>query len=163
MSSDPDGRIVIAYDGSAAARQAVIETAHLLNSHRTLVATVWEEGVAFVGESFALGGLVPAIDPTTILDLEHDFERQAERVAHHGSQLAQSLGLDAKPIAVAADGSVADSILAVARDHQAVAIVVGSHGSGGLLARLEGSASQGVVKHAYCPVLVVHEPVSPDG
>ena len=39
----------------------------------------------------------------------------------------------------------------------AAAIVVGSRGLGGIRARLEGSTSKGLLKHASCPVLVVHE------
>jgi nucleotide-binding universal stress UspA family protein len=45
----------------------------------------------------------------------------------------------------------------VASERRAAAIVVGSRGLSGLRARLEGSASNGVLKHASCPVIVVHE------
>jgi len=54
-------------------------------------------------------------------------------------------------------GDIAATILDVAREHHAAAIVVGSRGLNGLRPRLEGSTSKGVLKHASCPVLIVHE------
>ena len=41
MGVPSDGRVLIAYDGFPAARQAVIAAAYLLSSCRTLVVTVW--------------------------------------------------------------------------------------------------------------------------
>jgi nucleotide-binding universal stress UspA family protein len=55
------------------------------------------------------------------------------------------------------DGDIPRTILHVARECQAAAIVVGSRGLSGLRARLEGSMSKGLLKHAACPVIVVHE------
>jgi nucleotide-binding universal stress UspA family protein len=45
----------------------------------------------------------------------------------------------------------------MARQRGVAAIVIGSRGLTGLRARVEGSVSSGVVKHAACPVLVVHD------
>jgi hypothetical protein len=38
--------VVIAYDGSPAALQAIVEAAKILGSCHILMATVWEEGLA---------------------------------------------------------------------------------------------------------------------
>jgi nucleotide-binding universal stress UspA family protein len=43
----PDGPILIAFDGSAAARQAVTDTAWLVQRCRALVLTVWEAALAY--------------------------------------------------------------------------------------------------------------------
>jgi nucleotide-binding universal stress UspA family protein len=58
---------------------------------------------------------------------------------------------------VSDDGDVAHTLVNLAHEHQAAAIVVGSRGLSGIRARLEGSTSKGVLKRAPCPVLVVHE------
>jgi nucleotide-binding universal stress UspA family protein len=54
-------------------------------------------------------------------------------------------------------GDVARTIVEVAREHKAATIVVGSRGLSGVRARFEGSTSKAVVKHAPCPVVVVHD------
>jgi nucleotide-binding universal stress UspA family protein len=157
--STPDGPILIAFDGSAAARQAVTDTAWIARPHRALVLTVWDGALAYavVAPPFDVT-MSPAVDPATVLDMDDELGRHAERVAREGAELARSLGLDAKGLAVPSGGDVATTILDVAREHDAAAIVVGSRGHNGLRARLEGSTSKGVLKRAPCPVLIVHEP-----
>ncbi|MCU1426635.1 MAG: universal stress protein UspA-like protein [Actinomycetia bacterium] len=54
-------------------------------------------------------------------------------------------------------GDVATTICRVAEELPADAIVMGSHGRTGLKRMLLGSVSEHVVRHAPCPVLVVHE------
>jgi nucleotide-binding universal stress UspA family protein len=54
-------------------------------------------------------------------------------------------------------GDVATTICRVAEDIPADVIIVGSHGRTGLKRMLLGSVSEHVVRHAPCPVLVVHE------
>ncbi|MGH2883624.1 MAG: universal stress protein [Solirubrobacteraceae bacterium] len=49
-------------------------------------------------------------------------------------------------------------MLHVAEENHAGAIVVGSRGLSGVRARLEGSTTKSLLKHASSPVLVVHEP-----
>jgi nucleotide-binding universal stress UspA family protein len=97
------------------------------------------------------------MDPATMMTVDDELGRHAERVAGEGAELARSLGLDAQPMTVTDAGHIADTILDVAREHDAVAIVVGSRGLSGLRARLEGSTSKALLKHATCPVLIVHE------
>jgi nucleotide-binding universal stress UspA family protein len=157
------GPIVLAFDGSAAARRAVLDAAKLLVPRRTLVLTVWEPGLAY---STVAGSpdvsMGPAIEPSTALELDRELQSRAERVALEGAELARSLGLEAEPLAVADAGDVAHTILAIASEQQATAIVVGSRGLSGLRARLEGSTSKGVLKRASCPVIVVHDPGKDD-
>jgi nucleotide-binding universal stress UspA family protein len=54
-------------------------------------------------------------------------------------------------------GDVATTICRVAEELPADVIIVGSHGRSGLKRMLLGSVSEHVVRHAPCPVLVVHE------
>jgi nucleotide-binding universal stress UspA family protein len=154
-----DGPIVIAFDGSPASRQAVTDAARLLGSRPALVVTVWESGLAYAMPGMGSEGLLPTpmVDPGLALDIDHDVHSQAEQVASEGAALAQSLGLDAKPLAVPDERNVPETILRVAQDNHADAIVVGSRGLSGLRARLEGSTTTALLKHASCPVIVVHE------
>jgi nucleotide-binding universal stress UspA family protein len=153
-----DGPTLIAFDGSAAARQAVATTAALLKPRATLVLTVWEAALAHTAVAPAPDvSMPPAVDPSAVLAADEAFRDRAERVANEGADLARSLGLDAEPLAMADVRDIARTIADVAREHRAAAIVVGSRGLSGLRARFEGSTSKDVVKHAPCPVVVVHD------
>jgi nucleotide-binding universal stress UspA family protein len=154
-----DRPVLIAYDGSDAARQAVADAADILRARPALVVTVWEAGLAYATPAMPPDGMTmsPMIDPSVAISVDRDVHSQAETVARDGAALASSHGLDAQPLAVPDEGSVPETILNVARSHNAAAIVVGSRGLSGLRARLEGSTSKGLLRHAHCPVIVVHE------
>ena len=158
--SSPTPTVVIAFDGSDAARHAIAGAAKVIGSCHTVVVTVWEEGLAYAGPVMPAEGMMttPMIDPSVALEVDRSVHARADRVAHEGTGLAQSLGLDAEPLAVPDDGTIAGTIMTVARQQEAVAIVVGSRGLSGIRARLEGSTSKALLKHSPCPVLVVHEP-----
>jgi nucleotide-binding universal stress UspA family protein len=151
--------VVIAFDGSPAARRAVEETARVFRSSRVLVVTVWEEGLAYVASTTPTEGMMmsPMVEPSVALEVDRGVHENAERVSQEGAALAKSLGLEAQPLAVPDERDVARTILQVAEKHEAAAIVVGSRGLSGLRARLEGSTSKALLKHAPCPVVVVHE------
>jgi nucleotide-binding universal stress UspA family protein len=155
-----DDQLLIAYDGSDAARRAVRETGKLFGSRRVLVVTVWEPGLAYDAAALPTSGLdmppIP-IDVQEAQEVEHELHDRAHHTAEDGAELARSVGLEAEPLAVADEVHVADTIVELARKRGAAAIVVGSRGLKGLRARLEGSTSNAVLKHASCPVLVVHD------
>jgi nucleotide-binding universal stress UspA family protein len=151
--------ILIAYDGSDTARRAVHEAAELFGSRRALVVTVWERGLAYEVGAMAADstGQGPApVDTAAAQEVDDASQAHAHRLAEDGAQLAKSLGLQAEPLAIADEGNVADAIVELARKRDVAAIVVGSRGLTGLRARLEGSTSSGVAKHASCPVVLVH-------
>jgi nucleotide-binding universal stress UspA family protein len=154
-----DAPVLIAYDGSNTARRAVREAATLLGSRQVLVVTVWEPALAYE-TSMPTAGLEMApvpVDVEEAREVEEALHDRARRTAQDGAELAQSLGFQAKGLAVADDVHVADAIVRLAREKGVPAIVVGSRGLKGLRARLEGSTSNAVLKHAPCPVLVVHD------
>jgi nucleotide-binding universal stress UspA family protein len=153
-----EGPILIAFDGSPAAREAVAAAARLLKPRRTIVVTVWDAGLAYATAGSPPDvGMTPSVDPATVLNVDRALQEQAEQVSSEGANLARSLNLEAEPMAVVDVGGVAQTILDLASEHQAVAIVVGSRGLSGLRARLEGSTSKAVSTRAPCPVIVVHE------
>jgi nucleotide-binding universal stress UspA family protein len=156
---NPDqGPTLIAFDGSAAARHAVAAAARLLKPRATLVLTVWEAALAQTAVASPPGvAMTPAVDPSALLTADEAIRGHAERVSRDGAELATSLGLDAEPLAMVGVRDVARTIAEVARQRNAATIVVGSRGLSGLRARFEGSTSKGIVKHAPCPVVVVHD------
>jgi nucleotide-binding universal stress UspA family protein len=154
-----DQPVLIAYDGSDTARRAVREAAKLLGPRHVLVVTVWEPALAYETELPAAGLEMPAVpvDIEGAHELEEELHQRARRIAQEGAELAQSVGLQAKGLAVADEVDVADTIVGLARKRGVSAIVVGSRGLKGLRARLEGSTSNAVLKKAPCPVVVVHD------
>src|SRR5438067_605271 len=146
--------VVMAFDGSPAARRAVEEAARVFRSSHVLVVTVWEEGLAYAAPAAPAEGMMmsPMVDPGVALEIDRSVHDHADRVSQEGAALAKSLGLEAQPLAVPDERDVAKTILTVAGKHEAAAIVVGSRGLGGIRARLEGSTSKALLKHAPCPV-----------
>ena len=152
--------VLIGYDGSDAARRAIREAAELFGSRPVLVVTVWEPALAYASTAMpGMGGeLVPTpIDIEAAQGVEQQLEVRARRSADEGAELARSVGLQAEALTVADKANVADAIAELARDRHVAAIVVGSRGLSGLRARLEGSTSRAVIKHAACPVVVTHD------
>jgi nucleotide-binding universal stress UspA family protein len=154
-----DAPILIAYDGSDTARHAISEAGRLFGSREVLVVTVWEPGLAYESSMPTAGLEMPPVpvDVEGAREVEEELHERARQTAQEGAQLAQSAGLEAKGLAVADEVHVADAIVGLARKREVAAIVVGSRGLKGLRARLEGSTSNAVLRHAPCPVVVVHD------
>ncbi len=96
------------------------------------------------------------VDPAAALEVDDASKAYADRVATRG--LSWRSPSDFSPSARRGDeGNVADAIVELARQRDVAAIVVGSRGLSGLRARLEGSTSNAVAKHASCPVVLVHD------
>ena len=152
-----DGPVVVAYDGSAEARAALEAAAKLFAGRPHVIVSVWEPGLA--------AAFAAAPDPTGLSQLPPSPEQMAavdeaqrwhaQDAADTGAELARSLGVDAEAIPVPDDADVAETVASVAAERDACAVVVGSRGLGGIKARLLGSTSQGMLKHARCPVVVV--------
>ena len=156
MRSD---RILIGYDGSRASEHALREVAGLVGPRPVLVVVVWKAGLAFelIELPASSVGLPPApLDLRTALEADRSRYEAAQTGARRAAALARMLGLDAEAVVVAEEPevSVAETLLNLAREHDAPALVVGSHRHGNLL----GSVSREVIRHASCPVVVVREP-----
>jgi nucleotide-binding universal stress UspA family protein len=153
--------VLVGYDGSAAARRAVHETAKLFGSRRALVLTVWEPTLpseitvmpTTPGSEIALP---PVVDVEEAEEIDETLQARAERIAEDGAELAKSLGLQAEPLIVANEGlDVADEMVDLAHERGVAAIVIGSRGPTGFRATLEGRTSRAVLKRASCPVVTV--------
>jgi nucleotide-binding universal stress UspA family protein len=91
-------------------------------------------------------------NPTVVEGLREQAENilneQAAKIEQEGGRVAE------KHLRIA-ERYRAQQIVRVAEDISAGLIVMGSRGLGGVRRALMGSVSDSVVRHAYCPVLVV--------
>lgn len=155
-----EGPIVVAYDGSPAADRALRDCGRLLGGRRATVLVVWKEGLGF--ETIALPateiGLPPApIDVRTAVEIDRELYEGAQSLARQGADIASEVGLEADPLVVAdePETAVSETIVEVARERDAAAIVIGAHGHGRL--PLLGGITRDVLRHAPCPVLVARD------
>jgi nucleotide-binding universal stress UspA family protein len=151
--------ILIAYDGSPSADHAIREAGGLLAGRRALVVVVYEQGVGFEFEelpSVTIGAPPAPLDIRMALDVDRELAERSQMVARHGAELARETGFEAEALAVAedADTPAAETIVTVAREQGAAAIVLGAHGHSRLSEVVLGSTSRDVIRHAPCPVVV---------
>jgi nucleotide-binding universal stress UspA family protein len=150
------GPLVIGYDGSEEFGEVLRRAAPLLATRSALVVVVWEPGVAY--ELFALPhDVMPApLHVATAVQVERALYEGAQRLAQRGAEIAREAGFEAEGLAVADERTVPDTLVHVAQERDAAGILVGARGRG--LSRLVlGSTSQGVVRRARCPVVVVRQ------
>jgi nucleotide-binding universal stress UspA family protein len=156
-----DTPIVIAYDGSEAARAAVNEAATLFPSRKAIVLTVWEPGLAdymAMPGTMGTGAMMMPYDPSAIKEIDQASEDHARQIAEDGVKLATAAGLQAEALPVRDAADIADAILEAASERGAAAIVIGSRGLKGLKSKLLGSSSASVLSRSDRPVVVVHQP-----
>ncbi len=157
----PDTRpVIVAYDASAEAQAALREAVALFGDRPLIVASVWEPGLAVMTMTPPIGepgmGYLP--DPSEVAAVDRAESDHASGVAEAGARLARQLGATAEALAMPDSVDVADTLIAIAEERDARAIVVGSRGLGGIKARVLGSTSRKVLHDAHRPVLVVRAP-----
>jgi nucleotide-binding universal stress UspA family protein len=154
--------ILIAYDGSELAQEAVRQAAALFPGSPAVVVTIWEPGLGALttmAPGLDVAGPFPGqLDPAVLADVDHAVEHHAALVAEQGAQLGRSLGLDAEAHAVADELKIGATVADIAEQHKAAAVVVGSHGLSGLKRHLLGSTSRDILEHCRRPVVVVRTP-----
>jgi nucleotide-binding universal stress UspA family protein len=144
------GPIILCYDGSDAARDAISAAARILGGGAATVLHVWKAPAQ-----------APSKDSNTPWGdelagrLRDDARRHAERVAAEGSDLAAGLGFEAEPVAVESLDRVPEMIVEEARRRRAPLVVMGSRGLSGVASVLLGSVSTTVLHASPSPVLVI--------
>lgn len=130
-------------EGSTRALEAAFDVAHALHAPLTVV-HFWDITAA-VGLGYSQG-----LMDWKLLDMLQTQQRQhmEELVAPYAHKYP-----NAHVTEVFRDSSPAKGLIELSGDAQLV--VVGSHGSGGILDSTLGSVSQSVLHHAECPVLIV--------
>ncbi len=93
------------------------------------------------------------VGPQSVRDQRAETLRKEHRLLQELADRVRRRGIETKAILV--EGPTVETILAQADKEKADLIVTGSHGHGALYTTLLGSVSEGVLRGARCPVLVV--------
>lgn len=139
-------RVIVAFDGSAAATDAVslVEAIAWPNDSVLRVVNVIEPVLPISGPLYRGAALTPEVDDA-ITAYAHDTLRGVvERLRSPGRSIEGRV----------LRGRAATAIVEDARDFGADLLVVGSRGHGTIASLLLGSVSSEVVDHTPCPVLV---------
>jgi nucleotide-binding universal stress UspA family protein len=144
--------LVVAYDGSEGARRAIEHAGALLGGRPAAVAVVSPPPADVLLPT----DLAPAPDlARAAAELDAALAADAEALATEGARFAEQGGLRARPWAVRGDPRVWPTLVDLAEEEGAGAIVVGSRGLSGLRSTVLGSVSHGTLDHSAHPVLVV--------
>jgi nucleotide-binding universal stress UspA family protein len=152
--------VVVAFDGSPEAAEAVRAAGTLFRDRPLLVVTVWEPGLAVA--MMPAGGIGDAAyvtpTPDQMREVDQAQREHATATAEAGARLAVEAGGRAEPLPVADDVEVAGTIAAIAEQRDAAAVVVGSRGLGRVKSALLGSTSRRLLHETRRPLLVVRAP-----
>jgi nucleotide-binding universal stress UspA family protein len=150
--ADRAPHLLIAYDGSDQATEAIVVAARLFgHGTRATVLYAWEPTARYVGT------LGMAATPIPVEDDAQD-EARAVRLAEDGARQARALGLAAEARARRYTASAWRTIVDAAERDGADLIVMGTRGLSGVRSLLLGSCSHQVAQHAQSPVLIVPDP-----
>ncbi|MEP6668758.1 MAG: universal stress protein [Chthoniobacter sp.] len=125
-----------------------------------VVETARQFAAAFAGRLVLLNVAEPEPDfvgfeagpPTVRVATARDFKLERQRLDELKAQLTMGGG---DVTALHIQGPIVEKILHEAGEQQADLIVMGSHGHGAFYDLLVGSVTNGVIKEARCPVVVV--------
>ena len=139
-------RVLVGYDGSDAARRAVVQAAEVGARLAQPVTVLVVAEIASGAYSLAAPGMVDPIPP--------GFDTEAyESLVAEGVAAARDIGAEAE--GRVEWGSPADRIAEVAESEGAGLIVLGHRGAGGLESLLLGSVAKRVIDRAHCSILIV--------
>src|SRR5215213_8848734 len=127
-SADRHGPLLVGYDGSEHAKDAIRSAAGLLSVKDALVVTVWQP-TSDLG-AFAWYGAGPNL--VNFDELDRAGAEAGGRVADEGARIARDAGLRAEPLAIEATPPVWKTIVETADLHDAAVIALGSRGLTGL-------------------------------
>ena len=152
--------VVVAFDGSDESQAAVRAAASLFRDRLVLVVSIWEPGlaVALTASPDATGLSYPPPTPEQIQAVDRAQHDHAASMAQSGARLVQERGGMAEALPVAESLDVAETVVSIADQRDAAAVVVGSRGLGAVKSRLLGSTSRKVLHDTRRPVLVVRAP-----
>lgn len=147
-------RLLIGYDGSAEARDAIKTAADVCENGTAVVVNVWD---VLSPASIAAPELAAAAQPPREVVSASAGERAAIRCARDGADLAHEAGLASEFAACHGSGveGIATALVDAADRWNADLIVVGRRDKSRIREFVLGSVSHAVVRAANRPVLVV--------
>src|SRR5918994_6044839 len=140
--------ILLATDGSQEAQLAATTAADLAQKTNS------ELHVLTVGPDLPLYKLPE--HPAGFEDVLRENRRETQEMLEQQAKRIEQSGGTVKETHLR-EGRAAEEIVEVAEELGAGLIVMGSRGHGRLRRALMGSVSDGVVRHAHCPVTIVRE------
>jgi nucleotide-binding universal stress UspA family protein len=146
-------RVLVAYDGSRGAADAIAVAARLLPGATAQVAHVWGPPFASREVRRRLRQRADSLDELAAL-VEREGRAEAERVAADGAALAAAAGWRAEPLVRRGYGEAGFELARLAEELEPDVVVLGSRGLSGARAAL-GSVSDAAVHASPVPVLVV--------
>ena len=147
----PPSPIVVCYDGSPAAADAIDAAGTLFPGRPAIILYVWS-GIA--AERVRTTS-VAIVREALIEEVRAAARREASAVAKEGTDLARRAGLRAKPLTVETGEGAADAIVRVATKESAAAVVVGRPSRTRLGSLRPGSVARSVLDRCPLPVVVV--------
>lgn len=145
-------RLLVCFDGSEGAGQAVKAAGRLFPGADAKVACAWHRPLPYGGMSY--GGQI-VLPPEIQDEIEAAAAIEAQRTAEAGARLASEAGLKAMGEAYETSGPIWRALLAAAADCEADVIVAGSRGFGELRSLMLGSISTALAHHSDVPLLIV--------
>ncbi|MDA0172563.1 universal stress protein [Solirubrobacter taibaiensis] len=156
MRTNPT-RLLVAYDGSAAAGSAIGVAGALFPGAEAVVATVELPVPTVEAAAIARVALPDAMIREGVAHMRDEHAREAAERVRQGEALATAAGLRATST-VAEGNSPWRALRTVADELDADVIVCGTRGAGAMGRALLGSTATSLLHHAGRPLLVVPEP-----
>ncbi len=144
--------LLIAYDGSSYAKEAIADAGRQLQGWRHAVVLTIREPLEQVPFMSTLGA---SVDAGTFAALQESAAKEAAGVAEEGAELAREAGFEAEA-RVESGPTPWERIVDVAEELDAGLIVIGSRGLTGLKRAVIGSVAAAVAQHSARSVLIVH-------
>ena len=144
----PDLPIVICYDGSDTAKEAIRQTADLHPGADVVVVTAWSSLESLAYSWISMAGNVSDIE----------IEAEAHTTAEEGAALATEAGLRAHAEAVQANGSVGRTLVGWIMATPCKLVATGAVGHWAFADVVSGSVANVLTHHSPVPVLLVRLP-----
>ena len=154
-------RLLIAFDGSAAA-EAAVRRRRAVPGARATVLTIHEPVVGPV-TAFRAGGALMSREliEQSLGELERELVGEAKAAAAEGARLAEAVGLVAERVVAPGERQPWEPILSAAAEGGADVVVCGTGGRGAVARSVLGSTSSSLLHHADRAVLIVPEAEAP--
>src|SRR4051794_31827927 len=147
-------RLLIAYDGSDAARSAIRTAGGLFPGSEAMILHVYDQPPG-PETAFAAGAMRNNALKEALESLDQEAADHAGAVAEEGRALAADAGLTATPATAPAKGAEWHEIMAEASRQDVDLIVCGTRGRGTLGRAVLGSVSSSLVHQADRAVLII--------